>query len=1600
MKTKFSKKLLSFFLAVMMIATSIPMAAFTASAAENSKFLMAYFTGNGNAVTSQQNTQAIRFAVSTDGLNFTPLNNNISVIKQTQGRKNCRDPYLFKGNDAYYIIATDMDSVNNSQFWNNSNTFVIWKSTDLINWTDETIISLPGILNYSDGDVWRAWAPQIAWDADAGKYMVYFALAAKDHQDYGDNYNTHMYYMYCDDLMKQDTYSQPQPLFDIGNNTKDGNAYSFNNIDADITYDSATDKYYMFYKDERDGQKYILYATSDKLNGPYAGTTKISSKQLEGCQLYSLNDGSYILASDDYGNNGHFVLYHGNTINDIATGNYTTRSEDFGNCSVRHGSFLKISDEQYNALLAKDWSSAADPNGEGVDLTSDLIAQYLVKDTTTDETGNNHNLSANGNVSWNSTGYENSLGTATFTADNYLYSSDLAGILSSANAENGITISFLANPGSNNSWASTDGGGRFFELTNMGTKGSLVYETNRAQAKYVSMNFNSHIEIINGYDSFNQAGDGTLYAEQWHNYTVTMTTTSAILYIDGIKSCTVDNTQFSDIFTAWKSNGYLLLGASAWGDTTLNGSMRDVRVYGRAITEDEASRLPMQYMLDYQPTVKEAKDLLNQFETLMSTVSTSKAYTNMGSAYEAYVNLNKAIDSYYYGNDHTVNLLRYTGALKAAIANMQEISNYIATANYQPGWGTTGNYVDENAYYSNVLWADRTLISSNNDNYVDSGYMQTKSWANKTSVMLYDGVNPTIFPVTFQLVRSGALRRNLQYFLLYSTSYNTIGTWKGYMDSEWQKWPNVSSTEISNTSSSNSSLKVDNSTARFFKNGESYTGTGDTVNYYELSNSMTHRHHSSSNQNGDTTLPNTVYTLNYSVLRNNLSSKFMPVQSKFVDIAHNVKQYSEGGAMDIFSLADCIVDPTVYNYSSNTDAVVKEVASLLKAKSEKISSLNGLTSAYTATVNSTDYADLRAEMDKYSTNIIGDYTVASLDEYTAIYKAAQTVMADVIKKGYVNESKCTADVTAMQNVLNTEKDKADLYTALSSKNNSTSIFDATGKQVYTLSDYDKFAESLAAEKNTVDSTTYYTKNVVAGNYSSISDDKLPYNQTTTNSEAYNNELTKINDMAISGGVDKGYDNFDAALIVAGSIDRNKYTEEALTIFDAIIAEQEAVAYTTVTTELAEKYSPMLDGVNKVKALSTGVDECTKAVLEAINNLETEKLGDLTETINRFTSYITIQDENSNASVVHQEVEKNVKYGDTFTIDAADFDQLKDAENINWGITLYEKGSDIAVGSQRVSSYDGRVLERVANYDIHVTAEIKNTQSDEPYYILKFLNGYGNVFEIKYFDHEPTADDTKGVTTSLPFYTFSKWSEAKKTGENEYTVSPVFDAAKYVNIDVIGGTTSKAQPEMNKTATVTADDTTNMIGWAVKNGSKYQVVAYGTEPYSFVAVASETYCPIYFDGTSYTANGVTLTADTLDYGANTYSKPADVTTIDTQEFINSKLAAQSPFVYVQAVDRTSTADKTKVVIRVTKNSNASNILAYGLAATGVASDGTVKQNFYKSTTKNEAGQVTMTVKNTTFAKYTSFGGFVTYTYSYADKGVTANVNTTDIYVNVK
>jgi hypothetical protein len=283
------------------------------------KYLFAYFLGN------EPHQERICFAVSEDGYHFKPLNGNEPVIVQTKGKQCVRDPYIFKGqDDFYYIVGTDMKCIEG---WESNHSLVIWRSKDLIDWSDENIIDMCD-LGEDFADTTRAWAPQAIWDEKENMYMLYWAHSTKRDNTAG------MYYAHTKDFR---TITEPKSLY----------CRHCQTIDGDIIYNEKEKLYYLYFKYEE--SQTIAYVTSEKLTGPYKDepvVVSLATSGVEGSEMYKIEGtDKWVMVMDEYSKGRFFMQQTTDFHSFIPVEDYDM---DFG---PRHGSITAITEEEYERLL-------------------------------------------------------------------------------------------------------------------------------------------------------------------------------------------------------------------------------------------------------------------------------------------------------------------------------------------------------------------------------------------------------------------------------------------------------------------------------------------------------------------------------------------------------------------------------------------------------------------------------------------------------------------------------------------------------------------------------------------------------------------------------------------------------------------------------------------------------------------------------------------------------------------------------------------------------------------------------------------------------------------------------------------------------------------------------------------------------------------------------------------------------------------------------------------------------------------------------------------------------------------------------------------------
>ena len=323
------------------LATLLASAFVTQDMDEPYAYLFVYFEGNEELLAdgTRPLQEAVFYALSRDGYNYTALNDNNPILISQSGTGGVRDPFIFKTKEGDYVmLATDMHA---RYGWRSNNSLITWRSTDLINWYDETIIPLAGKYPILDKAT-AAWAPQAIYDENRGEYMIYFS-ADKPYEmvrrTTDEGYKC-IYYFYTKDF--KTLTSEPQILFEI---------LGEDIIDGDIIKEG--DSYYFFYKTS--ANQGIMVTSSLSLTEGYGPSTEVSNIMCEGSNAYKLiNKDKWIVMADLHWGGWwgvNYVLYETENFEEFRplhmTGDYSLPF------TPRHGYVITITRGEYHNLIAE-----------------------------------------------------------------------------------------------------------------------------------------------------------------------------------------------------------------------------------------------------------------------------------------------------------------------------------------------------------------------------------------------------------------------------------------------------------------------------------------------------------------------------------------------------------------------------------------------------------------------------------------------------------------------------------------------------------------------------------------------------------------------------------------------------------------------------------------------------------------------------------------------------------------------------------------------------------------------------------------------------------------------------------------------------------------------------------------------------------------------------------------------------------------------------------------------------------------------------------------------------------------------------------------------
>lgn len=583
---KISRKMLSLFLAVLMLITSAPIVAFSAdnvATSTDGAYLMAYFVGEDSG-------EQIYFAVSKDGYNYEALNGKQAIIPQSvpqQGTSHMRDPYVFRGNDGrFWLLATDLNA-NASSYSNNS--LYTFYSDDLVNWTYNSII----LMNNYIPNTTRAWAPQAAWDAEKNAYMIYWAQQTNSGV-------TNLYRAYTSDFKGITDVAQLYAPIDASGNL-------INAIDADIIWNNKDNEWVMYYKNE--DKQAINLATSKSLSGPYENDAPAIGESLlpknekeaarEGCQMFNIHGtDTWVLMADAYRTDPKEFFFY-STSDFKSFSNINKSSYQVNHLTPRHGSVMWITNEEYDNLVSAYGKATANQSGlrAGENALDFMIARYFAdyNNPATDSSGRNHPLTTAQNLEMTVT---DDIIAAHFNSSNSAYGAvNTQNMFASANAniKDGITITFRAKANDNGSSAI-----HYFDFTDspFRTISGALIGSNKKNYNDLFLQTNGRFELMqtgNEYQKNNENADFSMPTQSWHTYSFSISYGTVAVAVDGeVKKVyydtdgTINNDSwFNSVFMG--ANSQLGLGISAWvNDPYFDGYISDFCIFSRALTGAEA----------------------------------------------------------------------------------------------------------------------------------------------------------------------------------------------------------------------------------------------------------------------------------------------------------------------------------------------------------------------------------------------------------------------------------------------------------------------------------------------------------------------------------------------------------------------------------------------------------------------------------------------------------------------------------------------------------------------------------------------------------------------------------------------------------------------------------------------------------------------------------------------------------------------------------------------------------------------------------------------------------------------------------------------------
>ena len=316
-----SMQMIRWFLLSIGIVVGVPFSQGQTELRADAPWVFAGFKHNGQ--------DGVYMALSLDGYHWTLANGGKPVVKPTETDELMRDPFLQRTTDDSFVMVW-------TWAWRNK-TIGYSMSDDLVHWTQHKQLPVmaaePAALN--------TWAPAIYWQKLERRWLILWSSTIPGRfpgDDTGDGGLNHRIWSTTTKDFK--TVAKPKVFFNPG----------FSVIDATIiaTPNVKGEPFHLMFKDERKTplEKHLLTAPGPELEGPWGKlSAPLSETWSEGASVIHV-PGGWMAYYDHYQAPQHYGAIFST---DFKAWRDASDKISFPE-GLRHGSFLQVSREEYEAL--------------------------------------------------------------------------------------------------------------------------------------------------------------------------------------------------------------------------------------------------------------------------------------------------------------------------------------------------------------------------------------------------------------------------------------------------------------------------------------------------------------------------------------------------------------------------------------------------------------------------------------------------------------------------------------------------------------------------------------------------------------------------------------------------------------------------------------------------------------------------------------------------------------------------------------------------------------------------------------------------------------------------------------------------------------------------------------------------------------------------------------------------------------------------------------------------------------------------------------------------------------------------------------------------